>query len=63
MAYRLNDLAASANGNPVVTDSSALIPVCNQMFIGGSAQSGYFEKIVYYNTRLTNAQLATLTAN
>jgi len=63
MAYRLNDLAASANGNPVVTDTSSLIPVCNQMFIGGTAQSGYFEKIVYYNTRLTNAQLATLTAN
>ena len=63
MAYRLNDLAASANGNPVVTDSSSLIPVCSQMFIGGSDQSGWFEKIVYYNVRLANAQLATLTAN
>jgi uncharacterized RDD family membrane protein YckC len=63
MAYRLNDLAASANGNPAVTDTASLIPVCSQMFIGGSDQSGWFEKIVYYDVRLTNAQLATLTAN
>jgi len=52
----------------VATDSSSIIPTCVALRIYGQARfqsqpTGIINKIAYYNVRLPNAQLATLTAN
>jgi hypothetical protein len=67
-AYKLNDLAASTFNLAVATDSSSIIPTCVALRIYGQARfqaqpTGIINKIAYYNVRLTNAQLATLTAS
>jgi hypothetical protein len=67
-AYELNDLAATTFTRPVITDNTSIIPVCTALRIYGQARfqsqpTGIVKKIAYYNVRLTNAQLATLTAN
>jgi hypothetical protein len=65
-AYAANDFAASANGGTVVTDASGTVPTVTQMSIGSaagvSALNGHIRAIAYYNTRLPNTQLQTLTA-
>ena len=63
-AYKLNDFAVSANGGTVATDNSGTVPAPTQMFIGGNNGSfnGWVAQIAYFNTRLPNAQLQTLTA-
>jgi len=65
LAYKTNDQAASANGNPVQTDTSVLIPTVNQLGIGnrpgGTNCTGYIRRIAYYPVRLSNDQLQALT--
>jgi hypothetical protein len=68
-AYAANDFAACANGGTVSTDvSGSLAASYTQMAIGsnfnaGSAYlNGHIRAIAYYNTRLPNTQLQTLTA-
>jgi hypothetical protein len=63
-AYKLNDFAVSTNGGAVATDTSGTLPAPTQMFIGSSngAYNGWIAQIAYYNTRLPNTQLQTLTA-
>jgi hypothetical protein len=67
IAYKVNDIAATANGATVLTDTSATIPTVNRMVIGGfegtsNFLNGHIRSIAYYNTRLTNTELQTLTA-
>jgi hypothetical protein len=67
-AYSLNDFGASYNGATALTDTSGTVPTgFTQFNIGsqtGSAgfMSGHIRAIAYYNTRLPNTQLQTLTA-
>jgi hypothetical protein len=67
-AYKLNDLAASTFNLAVTTDNSSIIPVCIALRIYGQSRfqqqpTGIIKKIAYYDSRLTNAQLSSLTAN
>lgn len=69
-AYAVNDFAASRNGGAVVTDTSGALPVSLTQFNIGADPSGaavnvtntHIRSIVYYPTRLTDAQLQSLTA-
>jgi len=66
-AYKANDFAASRNGGTVATDTSGTLPTPTVLGIGSNSAgslflSGHIRSIAYYNTRLTNAQLQTLTA-
>jgi hypothetical protein len=66
-AYRVNDFAASINGSAVATDTSGTIPTVTRLDVGnlsGFAEflNGHIRSIAYYNTRLPNTQLQTLTA-
>ena len=64
-AYTLNDFAASIGGGSVGTDASGTLPTVNQLQIGNSAAgnrlNGQIRSINYYTSRLSNAQLQTLT--
>lgn len=65
VAYKLNDVAASSNGETVTTDTSAQIPSLNTLQIGigvgGQMINGSIKKLAYYPLRVTNAQLQALT--
>jgi hypothetical protein len=62
-AYKLNDFAVSTNGGTVAADTSGTVPAPIQMSIGASGGlNGWVAQIAYYNTRLPNTQLQTLTA-
>jgi hypothetical protein len=67
LAYKLNDAAACLGGTTVYTDNTATIPTVNTLTIGnyvsGSSNpwTGWIQRIVYYPTRLSNAQLQALT--
>jgi hypothetical protein len=68
-AYALNDIAFYRNGSSVGTDTSATIPACNRVNIGtpetgtGGASNfnGWIRSVALFPTRLSNAQLVTLT--
>jgi hypothetical protein len=68
-AYRVNDFAASFNGGTVGTDTTGAVPTgIDRMALGGSTSlaainqlNGHIRQIVYFNTRLSNAQLQALT--
>jgi len=64
-AYALNDFAASIGGGAAVTDASGTLPTVTQLQIGNSAAgarlNGCIRSITYYNTRLANATLQSLT--
>ena len=66
VAYKVNDFAASVNGATPVTDTSGTIPTVNRLAIGSEGLAyflnGHIRTIAYFNTRLPNAQLQTLTA-
>jgi hypothetical protein len=66
-AYALNDIAVSSNAGTVGVDTSATIPAANQLGVGsfvpsGSYLNGHIRQIAYFNTRLPNAQLETLSS-
>lgn len=64
-AYKLNDVAFSVNGATALTDTTVTLPTPNALAIGflfTSYLNGHIRQIAYYNTRLPNAQLQTLTA-
>ena len=67
-AYKENDFAACQNGGAVGTDTSGTVPSVNQMGIGCYGPvfstfflSGWIRRIIYYPTRLSDAQLQALT--
>jgi hypothetical protein len=68
-AYAANDLAACKDGGTVATDTTATISGSLTRFDLGSdhagfnnVKAGYLRRIVYYPTRLSNANLQTITA-
>jgi hypothetical protein len=61
IAYKIGDGAATANGNPVVTNAITSLPIVNRLVIASSTYSGYVKKIAFYPKRLTNEQLQALT--
>ena len=66
LGYKLNDFALSVDGATPQTDTLGTLPTINQLALGGAtgATQGAWRirQIAYYNTRLPNAQLQTLTA-
>jgi hypothetical protein len=64
-AYRVNDFVATVNGAAPVADTSGAVPVVSQFNIGslpnGNQFNGRIRRIVFYPTRLSNAQLQALT--
>jgi hypothetical protein len=64
-AYKANDFASTVNGAAVVTDGAGTIPTVDRLGIGSRLASlfwnGHIRQIAYYNTRLPNATLQTLT--
>jgi hypothetical protein len=68
-AYAANDFAASYNGATVLTDTSGSVSfTATQLTIGYATSgagseiyNGHIRQLAYYNTRLPNAQLQTLT--
>lgn len=66
-AYATGSYALSANGATAATDATALVNTATQLTIGrfpagSNWLNGHIRQIAYYNTRLPNAQLQTLTA-
>jgi hypothetical protein len=66
-AYKANDIALYVNGTLIGTDTSAAIPTCsnlylNQQFGGLYNQRQFYNAAALWKTRLTNTQLAQLTA-
>jgi hypothetical protein len=69
-AYAVNDFAASYNGATALTDASGSVSnTATQLTIGYATSgagseiyNGHIRAIAYYNTRLPNTQLQTLTA-
>ena len=68
VAYALNDYAFYINGVQVGTDTAALVPACSLIALGnaetgaGSNINDRIRAAAIYPNRLTNAQLAALTA-
>jgi len=65
MAYLVNDFARAAN-TVLVTDNSGAIPIVNQINIGASVGAveqlnGHIQSIKYFNKRLLNTYLQSLT--
>ena len=69
LAYKSNDGASSLNGETAVFDDSINLPTAaTEMTIGYGNQTssyrmkqGHIKQLTYYNKRLTNAQLQSLT--
>jgi len=66
-AYNTNDFALSLNGGTVATDTLGTVPTVNTLGLGAnefdaSKLNGHLRAVAYYNTRLPNTQLQTLTA-
>jgi hypothetical protein len=70
-AYKLNEGGFSKNGVVAATDTSFTLPVgLNQIALGnnspigpGATLNGHIKRLVYWPTRLTNAQLQSITTN
>lgn len=65
-AYATNDAAADFNGGTVQTDNTVNLPTPTQANLGGINGSSiggsrYIKRIAYWNTRVSNANMQTLT--
>jgi len=65
LAYKQNDFAFYVDGVQMATDNSGTVPTCDEMYLGyyidgGTRQTSQKEAILF-KTRLTNAELASLT--
>jgi hypothetical protein len=64
-AYKVNDIATAFNGSNVLTDGAATLPTVTQMRVGGvgtgDVLNGHLQSLTYYNRRLPNATLQSLT--
>ena len=62
-AYKANDFVLYVNGTQIGTDTSGTIPTCNylDLFGFGDAQPFQNNQTALFPTRLTNAELASLT--
>ncbi|MCU0948346.1 MAG: hypothetical protein MUF47_08865 [Porphyrobacter sp.] len=66
VAYAVGSLAASRNGGPLSIQAPPLLPINTQFVVGGVNSGdprlfGTIRRIRYWPTRLTNAQLQTIT--
>jgi hypothetical protein len=67
IGYKVDDCATAVNGGTLTTDTSALIPVVNQLTIGyapyftASRLNGHIRKLAYYPRRISNTELQALT--
>jgi hypothetical protein len=63
-AYKLNDFVMYVNGSQVGVDISGSIPTCSEvgLFQSSTPVSLKYNAATLYTTRLSNAELATLTA-
>jgi hypothetical protein len=64
LAYKANDFAFYVNGVSRGTDSSGSVPTCSRLQMGQTAlgsSDGKTNQAVLFPTRLTNAELASLT--
>ena len=67
LAYKANDYALYVNGTSVATDTSATVPACNKLYLGqeigltANCLNKPYREVKLYDTRLSNAELATLT--
>ena len=65
-AYKSGDYGICQNGLTPVSATTALVNTPNQLAIGhlnsGNQPIGWIRRIRYYNTRLSNAEMQTLTA-
>jgi hypothetical protein len=67
-AYKANDFGYCAAGSAVSTDTSGTVPTVSQLDIGarengGSVVNGHIKRLTYWPTRLTNAQLQSITTS
>jgi hypothetical protein len=66
LAYKLNDVALYVNGAEIGVDTSSTIPACSVLATNLGDGTGLFgrpiNQALLFKTRLTNAQLAELTA-
>jgi hypothetical protein len=66
IGYKLNDIAVSANGAAVVTDTVAALPTVTQLQLGSSPSgvylNGHIKQLSYYPKRLANSELQALTS-
>ena len=60
-AFKLNDMAVSFNGGALQTDSSLIVYEWDKLVIGLVPRRAHYKSVKYYNKRLTNAQLQSLT--
>ena len=62
-AYKANDFVLYVNGVQIGTDTSGTVPACSQLGLNAfaTAQALNYNSVQVYKTRLTNAELATLT--
>ena len=67
-AYKVNDFALVTDGGAAATDASGAVPTVSRLGIGtnstglSSYLNGHIRQIAYFNTRLPDAQLQSLTA-
>lgn len=65
LAYKANDFAFYIDGVQIATSTSGTPPTCDQVYLGGypdgGARASKNVATALWKTRLTNAQLATLT--
>jgi len=65
IAYNANDFAFYINGTQIGTDSSGSVPACDDIrfsrYNGSLAAAQKVNKILLFDTRLSNTDLATLT--
>ena len=66
IAYKANDFALYVDGVQIATSSSGSVPACNELYIDqyfdGALRNTSKKQVLLFKTRLTNAQLAELTA-
>ena len=62
-AYKANDFVLYVNGTQMGTDTSGTVPTCSEigLFQYSQNQPMRYNQIALFNTRLTNAELASLT--
>jgi len=68
IAYAANDFAQSADAGAIASDTSGTVPAVNLFAIGqfeglgGNYLNGHVQRIAYYNRRLSNSELQSITA-
>jgi hypothetical protein len=66
LVYAANDFAQSVNGLAVVTDTTATVPVVNQLNIGlrvtANHLNGHIRRLAFFPRRLADAELTAITS-